>query len=64
VLFRSVRHDSPKGCFEIPHLSAVYNVSDVPILVHNVPGCAGSIVRIIPPGLAEQVPGTHSLSVG
>ncbi|MBL1085001.1 hypothetical protein JK359_24015 [Streptomyces actinomycinicus] len=54
----------PKGCIEIPQLSTVFNVTDTLALVHNVPGCAGGIVRIIPPGLAEQVPGTHSIFMG
>lgn len=64
LVIDGIRFDKPKGCFEIPHLSVVFNVSDVPALVHNVPGCAGGFVQIIPPGLAAQVPGTHSVFVG
>ncbi|KOX05170.1 hypothetical protein [Streptomyces sp. NRRL B-3648] len=64
LVIDGVRHDSPKGCFEIPHLSVVFNVTDIPALVHDVPGCAGTFVHVIPPGLAEQVPGTHSVFMG
>ncbi|MFJ3715923.1 hypothetical protein [Streptomyces sp. NPDC090057] len=59
-----VRHDDPKGCFEITRLSTVFNFTDTPALVHNVPGCAGGVVQVIPPGLAVQVPGTHSIFMG
>jgi hypothetical protein len=59
-----VQHNDPKGCFEIAHLSTVFNVTDTPALVHNVPGCAGGFVEVIPPGLAVQVPGTHSIYMG
>ncbi|MEU1461687.1 hypothetical protein ABZ467_13520 [Streptomyces sp. NPDC005727] len=59
-----VRHDDPRGCFEIARLSTVLNFTDTPALVHNVPGCAGGVVQVIPPGLAVQVPGTHSIFIG
>ncbi|MFE3639177.1 hypothetical protein [Streptomyces cellostaticus] len=58
-----VRHDDPAGCFEIASLSTVFNFTDRPALVHNVPGCAGGFVQVIPPGLAVQVPGTHSIFI-
>ncbi|WP_225823744.1 hypothetical protein [Streptomyces naphthomycinicus] len=56
-----VVHSNPSGCFEIARLSAVFNFTDIPALVHNIPGCRGSIVRIIPPGEELEVPGTHSV---
>lgn len=59
-----VRHDDPRGCFEVTHLSTVFNFTDTPALVHNVPGCAGGPVQVIPPGLAVQIPGTHSIFIG
>ncbi|MGW4437996.1 hypothetical protein ACWELO_19905 [Streptomyces sp. NPDC004596] len=59
-----VRHDEPRGCFEVTHLSTVFNFTDTPALVHNVPGCAGGPVQVVPPGLAVQIPGTHSIFVG
>ncbi|MGW0283825.1 hypothetical protein ACWDXT_12000 [Streptomyces sp. NPDC003236] len=59
-----VRHHDPRGCFEIAKLSTVFNFTDTPALVHNVPGCAGGFVSVIPPGLAVQVPGTHSIYLG
>ncbi|MGW4882015.1 hypothetical protein ACWEPI_36355 [Streptomyces sp. NPDC004262] len=58
-----IRHNAPRGCYEIAHLSTVVNSSDKPAFVHNVPGCANGFIKIIPPGLAEQVPGTHSIFV-
>lgn len=64
LVIDGVRHDSPQGCFEVTHLSTVFNVTDIPALVHNVPGCAGTFVQVIPPGLAVQVPGTHSVFMG
>ncbi|QTD99825.1 hypothetical protein [Streptomyces cyanogenus] len=64
LVIDGVRHDNPTGCFEIPRLSTVFNVTDKPALVHDVPGCAGTFVRVVPPGLAVQVPGTHSVFVG
>ncbi|MES4892493.1 hypothetical protein [Streptomyces sp. NPDC096012] len=64
LMINGVPHPAPKGCFEIPALSTVFNLTDVPALVHNVPGCAGGFVHIINPGLAEQVPGTHSVFIG
>ncbi|MEU0966382.1 hypothetical protein ABZ357_13545 [Streptomyces sp. NPDC005917] len=59
-----VRHNDPRGCFEIAQLSTVLNFTDTPALVHNVPGCASGFVQVIPPGLAVQVPGTHSIFIG
>ncbi|MFE3167528.1 hypothetical protein [Streptomyces sp. NPDC059224] len=59
-----VHHDNPRGCFEITHLSTVLNFTDTPAFVHNVPGCADGPIQIIPPGLAVQVPGTHSIFMG
>ncbi|GAA3118587.1 hypothetical protein GCM10010521_02760 [Streptomyces rameus] len=64
IVIDGVVHTSPSGCIEIPKLSSVFNVTDIPVKVHNVPGCVGGIVQIIPPGLAVQVPGTHSLFLG
>ncbi|MEU1401197.1 hypothetical protein ABZ471_02320 [Streptomyces sp. NPDC005728] len=64
LVINGVFHQNPRGCFEIPRLSTVFNVADIPALVHNVPGCAGGVVQIIPPGLAVQVPGTHSIFMG
>ncbi|GAA3107682.1 hypothetical protein [Streptomyces echinatus] len=64
IVIDGVVHTHPSGCIEIPHLSSVFNVTDIPALVHNVPGCAGGVVQIIPPGLAAQVPGTHSVFLG
>ncbi|MFF9768430.1 hypothetical protein ACIGXF_14180 [Streptomyces sp. NPDC053086] len=64
IVIDGVVHTHPSGCIEIPKLSSVFNVTDIPALVHNVPGCAGGIVQIIPPGLAAQVPGTHSIFLG
>ncbi|MET8770486.1 hypothetical protein [Streptomyces sp. NPDC004658] len=58
-----VVHDHPLGCYEVVQLSTVLNFTDVPVRVHNVPGCQGNVVQIIPPGLATQVPGTHSILV-
>ncbi|MFF9527182.1 hypothetical protein ACF1DV_35195 [Streptomyces achromogenes] len=58
-----VVHDHPLGCYEVAQLSTVLNFTDVPVRVHNVPGCQGSVVQILPPGLATQVPGTHSILV-
>ncbi|MFG2608010.1 hypothetical protein ACGFT2_31355 [Streptomyces sp. NPDC048514] len=63
LVINGVPHAAPKGCFEIPALSTVFNLTDVPALVHNVPGCAGGFIHIINPGLAEQVPGTHSIFI-
>jgi hypothetical protein len=59
-----VRHNNPTGCFEIARLSTVVNFTDTPALVHNVPGCARGFIEIIPPGLAVEVPGTHSIFIG
>ncbi|MBL1108874.1 hypothetical protein JK361_30545 [Streptomyces sp. 5-8] len=64
LVIDGIVHTRPSGCIEIPQLSSVFNVTDVPALVHNVPGCAGGVVQIIPPGLAVQVPGTHSIFLG
>ncbi|POX63573.1 hypothetical protein C3492_10505 [Streptomyces sp. Ru62] len=58
-----VVHNNPLGCYEVAQLSTVLNFTDVPVRVHNVPGCQGNVVQIIPPGLATQVPGTHSILV-
>lgn len=58
-----VVHTNPSGCFEIRQLSTVLNFADMPALVHNVPGCAGGVVQVIPTGLAVQVPGTHSIFI-
>ncbi|GGW32752.1 hypothetical protein GCM10010503_05810 [Streptomyces lucensis JCM 4490] len=57
-------YPEPSGCFEVPRLATVFNMTDIPVLIHNVPGCGGGIVQVLPPGLAVQVPGTHSVSVG
>ncbi|MEV7320637.1 hypothetical protein [Streptomyces sp. NPDC093970] len=59
-----VHHYAPRGCFEIPRLATVVNFTDEPVFIHNVPGCAGQVIRVVPPGLALQVPGTHSIAVG
>ncbi|MEU2059758.1 hypothetical protein [Streptomyces sp. NPDC013455] len=64
LVVNGVRIDNPKGCIEIPTLSTVFNLTDIPVKVHNVPGCAGGFVQLIPPGQAVQVPGTHSLFMG
>ncbi|MEU3824958.1 hypothetical protein AB0F36_06490 [Streptomyces sp. NPDC029080] len=64
VVIGGVVHTNPSGCIEIPTLASVFNVTDIPVKVHNVPGCLGGVVQIIPPGLAVQVPGTHSLFLG
>lgn len=58
------RYADPRGCYEIPRLSTIVNLADIPALVHNVPACEGGVVQIIPPGLAVQVPGTHSIFMG
>ncbi|MFF8729323.1 hypothetical protein ACF073_22900 [Streptomyces sp. NPDC015171] len=58
-----VVHDHPKGCYEVLQLSTVFNFTDIPALVHNVPGCQSDFVQIIPPGLAAEVPGTHSILI-
>jgi hypothetical protein len=58
-----VVHNHPLGCYEVAQLSTVLNFTDVPVRVHNVPGCQGNVVQIISPGLAIQVPGTHSILV-
>ncbi|MEU0336000.1 hypothetical protein [Streptomyces sp. NPDC006193] len=64
LVIDGVRYPNPRGCFEIPRLSTVTNLTDIPALVHNVPACANGFIQVIPPGTAVQVPGTHSIFMG